>query len=183
MHSVQDKSCISQNSLYLNMWNFLPSSSPGRYMKYTHIHTHTPENYNLIPLLHSKPQQICAFIFLIWHLIFTYLISKLGFPDSSAGKESTCNAGDPGLGVGKIPWEGIGYPLQYSWASLVAPMVKNPPAMWETWVQFLGWEDALEEGMATHSSILAWRIPMDRGAWQATAQRVAKSRIQLSDEA
>ena len=62
-------------------------------------------------------------------------------------------------------------------------MVKNPPAMWETWVQFLGWEDALEEGMATHSSILAWRIPMDRGAWQATAQRVAKSGIQLSDEA
>ena len=48
-------------------------------------------------------------------------------------------------------------------ASLVAQMVKNPPAMWETWVQFLGWEDPLEEGMATHSGILAWRIPMDRG--------------------
>ena len=47
-------------------------------------------------------------------------------------------------------------------------MVKNPPAMWETWVQSLNWEDPLEEGMATHSSILAWRIPMDRGAWWAS---------------
>ena len=53
-------------------------------------------------------------------------------------------------------------------------MVKNPPAVWETWVQYLGWEDPLEEGIATHSSILAWRIPMDRGAWQATVHRVAK---------
>ena len=50
-------------------------------------------------------------------------------------------------------------------ASLVAQMVKNLPAMWETWVQSLGWEDTLEEGMATHSRILAWRILMDRGAW------------------
>ena len=49
-----------------------------------------------------------------------------------------------------------------SWASLVAQMVKNLPALWETWVRSLGWEDPLEEGMATHSSILAWRIPMDR---------------------
>ena len=59
--------------------------------------------------------------------------------------------------------------------SLVAQMVKNPPAMRETWVQSLGWEDPLEEGMATHSSILAWRIFMDRGAWQATVHGVAKS--------
>ena len=51
------------------------------------------------------------------------------------------------------------YPFQYSWASLVAQMVKNPPAMQETWVQSLGWEDPLEKGKATHSSILAWRIP------------------------
>ena len=55
------------------------------------------------------------------------------------------------------------------WASLVAQMVKNLPAVWKTWVRFLGWEDPLEEGMATHSSILAWRIPVDRGAWQATS--------------
>ena len=60
--------------------------------------------------------------------------------------------------VGKIPGEGIGYPPQYSWASLVAQLVKNLPAMQETWVQSLGWEDPLEKGKATHSSILAWRI-------------------------
>ena len=69
----------------------------------------------------------------------------------------------------------MGYPLQYSWASLVALMVKNPPAMWETWLRSLGWEDPLEEGMATHSSILAWRIPMDRGTWPATVHGIAKS--------
>ena len=60
-------------------------------------------------------------------------------------------------------------------APLVAQMVKNLPAMWETWVQSLSWEDPLEEGMATHSSILAWRIPMGRGAWWATIHGVAKS--------
>ena len=59
----------------------------------------------------------------------------------------------------RSPGEGIGYPLQYSWASLVAQMVKNLPAMGETWAQSQGWEDPLEEGMATHSIILAWRIP------------------------
>ena len=59
----------------------------------------------------------------------------------------------------KSPGEGIGYPLQYSWASLVAQLVKNPPAMWETWVRSLGWEDLLEKEMAIHSSILAWKIP------------------------
>ena len=59
--------------------------------------------------------------------------------------------------------------------SLGAQMVKNLPAMWETWVLSLDWEDPLEEGMTTHSSILAWRIPMDRGAWQATVHGVAKS--------
>ena len=62
-------------------------------------------------------------------------------------------------GSGRSTGKGIGYPLQYSWASLVAQLVKNPPAMQETWVQSLGWEDALEKGKATHSSILAWRIP------------------------
>ena len=61
--------------------------------------------------------------------------------------------------------QGIGYPLQYSWASLVAQLVKNPPAMWETWIRSLGWEDPLEKGMATHSSILAWRIPWTYNPW------------------
>ena len=84
-----------------------------------------------------------------------------GFPDSSVGKESACNAGDPGSipGSGRSAGEVIGDPLQYSCAFLVAQMVKNLPAMRETWVQSLGWEDTLEKGKATHSSILAWRIP------------------------
>ena len=80
---------------------------------------------------------------------------------SSVGKESACNAGEPGSipGLGRSTGEGIGHPLQYSWASLVAQLLKNLPAMRETWVQSLGWEDPLEKGTATHSSILAWRIP------------------------
>ena len=78
------------------------------------------------------------------------------FPDSSVGKESAFNEGDPTSisGSGRSPGERIGYPLQYSWASLVAQLVKNPPAIRETWIRSLGWED-LEKGVATHSSILA----------------------------
>ena len=102
----------------------------------------------------------------------------MGFPGSSTGKESTCNAVDPGLisRSGSSPGEGIGYPLQYSWASLMAQMIRNLTAMRETWVQSLGWEDPLEEGMMTHTSSRARRIPMDRGAWWATVHGVAKSR-------
>ena len=83
-----------------------------------------------------------------------------GFPDSPVDKESACSAGDPGLtpGLGRSTGKGIGYPLEYSWASLVVPLVKNPPAMQETWVRSLGWEDALEKGKATRASILARRI-------------------------
>ena len=86
---------------------------------------------------------------------------RASFPGSSAGKESACSAEGPGSipGAGSSPGEGIGYPLQYSWASPVAQTVKNPPAMRATWVWSLGREDRLEEGMATHSSVLAWRIP------------------------
>ena len=85
----------------------------------------------------------------------------LCFPGSSAGKESACDAGDSGSipGLQRSTREGIGYPLQHSWASLVTQMVENLPAMRETWVQSLGWEDSLEESMATHSSILAWTVP------------------------
>ena len=113
----------------------------------------------------------------IWDLI------KTGYLGSSADKESTCNAGDPSLSPGSVrsPVEGIGYSLQYSWASLVAQMVKNPPAMRETWIQSLGWEGSLGEGMATHSGILAWRITMERGAWWATVHGVAKSWTRLND--
>ena len=62
-------------------------------------------------------------------------------------------------GLGRSAGEKIDYPLQYAWASLVAQLVKNPPAMWETWIRSLGWEDPLEKEKATHNSILAWRIP------------------------
>ena len=75
----------------------------------------------------------------------------------------------------------MGFPKHLHWAFLVAQMVKNPLAMRETWVQSLGWEDPLEEGMATHSSIPAWRIPMDREAWWVTVHGVAKSWTQVSD--
>ena len=94
--------------------------------------------------------------------MISYRLSKTqGFPDSSVGNASACNAGNPGSipRSGRSPGDGIGYPLQYSWASLVAQLVKKLPAMQETWVQSLGWEDPLEEGKATHSSILAWRTP------------------------
>ena len=88
-----------------------------------------------------------------------YLNSSLAAP--VAGKQSTCSAEDPSLipGSGRSAEEGIGYPLQYSWAPLGAQLVKHLPAMWKTWVWSLGWEDPLETGMAIHSSIMAWRSP------------------------
>ena len=90
------------------------------------------------------------------------MIARLrGFPNSSVGKESACNAGNPSSipGLGRTPGEGNGYPLQYSWALLMTQPVKDSPAMQETWVTSLGWDYPLEKGKATHSSILAWRIP------------------------
>ena len=103
----------------------------------------------------------------------------MGFPGGSDGKASTCNAGDPGLipGSGRSPGEGNGNPLQYSylknWASLVAQRVECLSAMWETQVQSLGREDPLEKEMATHSSILAWRIPWgeEPGGLQSTGSQ------------
>ena len=93
-------------------------------------------------------------------LMRTFSVSK-GFPGNSVGKDSTCNAGDASSipGSRRSAGEGIGYPFQYSWASLVAQLVKNLPTMWDTWVRSLGWEVPLKKGTATHSSILAWRIP------------------------
>ena len=107
----------------------------------------------------------------------------MGFPDNSVGKKSTRNAGDPGLipGLGRSAGEGIGYPLQYSWASLVAQLVKNPPAMWETWVRSLGWEDPLEKEMATHSSTLAWKMPwmQECGGLQSMGSQESNTTEQL----
>ena len=101
------------------------------------------------------------------------MVHRWGFQGSSPGKESACNVGDPGSipGLGSSSGEGIGCPLQYSWVSLVAQTVRNLPAMPEAWVQSLGWEDPLEKGMATHSRLPPWRIPMDRGAWQDPGPR------------
>ena len=120
----------------------------------THIHTRDYTSPLTLKLCANSPQP--------FRIFSLRLVLSQTFPDSSVGKESACNAGDPGSipGLGRSTGEGIGYPLQYSWASLVAQLVKNLPAMQETWVQSLGWKDPLEKGKATHSSILAWRIPL-----------------------
>ena len=104
------------------------------------------------------------FLSLIW--------MSLGFHDSSVDKESACNAEDLSLipGLGRSSGEGIGYPLQYSWASLVTQLVKNLPARCETWVQSMGWNDPLEKGKTTYSSTLAWRISWT--VWSMGLQRV-----------
>ena len=95
------------------------------------------------------------------HLYYLGLSRETEDFNSTGKKKSICSAGDHGSipGSRRSAGEGIGHPLQYSWISLMAQMVKNPPAVRETCVQSLSWEVTLEEGMATHSNILAWRIP------------------------
>ena len=97
-------------------------------------------------LVHEFLMALPFFLLLFLLVGSQELFISLGFPDSSVGKESACNAGDPGSipRLGRSTGEGIGYPLQYSWASLVAQLVKNPPTMQETWVRSLGWDDPLE---------------------------------------
>ena len=109
--------------------------------------------------------------------VFSHSWIPSSFPGSSLGKESTCNAGDPGLipGLGRSLGEGIGYPHQYSWASLVAQLVKNLPAMWKTWVQSLGWKDPLEKGKIIHSSSDL------ENSMDCIAHGVTNSRTQLSN--
>ena len=107
---------------------------------------------------------VCVCVVCLDWLLQHFAQTSTHFPGllgGSTGQESDCNAVDSGLIVGWLssPGEGIGYPFQYSWASLVAQMVKNLPTMRETWVQLMGWEDPLEEGMETHSCILACRTP------------------------
>jgi len=75
----------------------------------------------------------------------------------------------------------VKYNFSIQLSSLVAQMVKNPPAMWETWVRSLGWENPLEKGMASRFSILVWRIPKDRGAWLAAVHRITKNQTRMSD--
>ena len=101
-----------------------------------------------------------------------------GFPHSSVGKESTRDAGDPGSipGLGRSVGKGLGYPLQYSWASLVAQLVKNLPAMWETWVRSLGWEDPPGEGKGYPLQYSGLENAMD-----CIVHAVAKSQTRLSN--
>ena len=107
------------------------------------------------------------------------------FTGSSAGKESACNSEDLGSipRSGRSPGEGIGYPLQYSWASVVAQVVKNLPAMQETWERKIPTQGRKDPNpgkeMVTHYSILAGRIHMDRGAWWSTVHGVAMSWTRL----
>ena len=107
----------------------------------------------------------------------------MGFPDSSVSKESTCSAGDPSLipGSGRSPGEGIGYQLQYSWASLVAQLVTNLPAMWETWVWFLGWKDPQPIELNGHPLQYTFlENSIYRGPWQTIVHRFTKSQTRLS---
>ena len=109
-----------------------------------------------------QPSESVLYKHIFFNILFSFMVyHRMGFPGSSVGKESTRNAGDPGLipALRRSAGEGISYPLQSSWVSLVAQLVKDLPAMCETWVRSLRWEDPLEKGTATHSSILAWRIP------------------------
>ena len=124
-----------------------------------------------------------SFFYLLIDLSTTYLPSFLfiflfGFPDNSVGKESSCNAGDPSSipGSGRSTEEGIGYPLQYSWASLVSHLVKSLSAMQETWVQSLSSEDPPGEGKGYPFQYSGLENSMD-----CIAHGVTKSQTQLND--
>ena len=128
-----------------------------------YIHTHTysiilGKNIPQTSTSNYLPQSVYLKL-LNWLKDFGYICwGVVGFSESSVGKESACNAGDPSSipGSGRSTGEGIGYPPQCSWASLVAQLAKNLPAVWETWVRSLRWEDPLEKGKAIlNSSILA----------------------------
>ena len=167
----QPSTCAHRSPILSSQCWLTPSHTPS----HPHRSPFSPIPTLGLPIFFSYPLSLFLVPFLFVCVLLSLCICYLYF--SSAGKEFTCNAGDPGSipGLGRSPGEGIGYPLQCSWASLVAQMVKNPAAMWETWVWSLGWEDLLEEVMATHSSILAWRIPWteEPGRLQSTAlQRV-----------
>ena len=135
---------LAQNSCSWNIYTHLYTIHNTHTHIYTHIHTYIYSYTN----------------------VYMYIHIHLGFPGSSAAEESACNAGDSSSipGSWRLAGEGIGYPLQYSWASLLAQTVKNLPAMWETWVRkiwvpSLGWEDPLEEGMQPTPVFLSGESP------------------------
>ena len=144
-----------------SIFNFLRNCHTVFLSSCTILHSH--HQSTKIP---NIPATLLTHYFLFFFLIVAILICVKWYfviliCISLVGKECICNAGDPSSipGSGRSPGERIGYPLQYYWASLVAQLVKNPPATWETWVRSHSWEDPLEKGKATHSRILAWRIP------------------------
>ena len=141
------------------------------------LRTAARSRHHHIPMGHRKKGKVwVSATFLSCTELFRRAGFKCGQPPQWASRVSQLVKNPPRSipGWGKSPGERIGYPLRYSWASLVAQAVKNLPAMGETWVQSLGGEDPLEEDMATHSSILAWRIPVDRGAWRAAVHGVTE---------
>ena len=137
-------SCVIFWTIFLKFGGLLLNSTPDHYTNingFNYFPRHLPVTPEYLPSWISKKMQ--------------------NTDRSSAGKESACSGRGPGStpGLGRPTGEGIGYPLQYSWVSLVDQLVKNPPAMRETWVRSLCWEDSLEKGKATRFSILPWRIP------------------------
>ena len=132
-----------------NLPSCLVATCSGHYLTWKHCARDTLQGWRA-----SEPWRC-------FELLLVFRAHSVTFSDSSVGKEFACNAGDPGSipGSRRSTGEETGYPLHYPWATLAAQLVKIPPAMQETWVRSLGWEDLLERGKATHSSILAWRIP------------------------
>ena len=169
--------------IYLKVWPYTQgiTSQPCLSFCYPpHICQPTPSlpESCSIPLIKST---VCSFMLekllktrkqRLLKLIWVWLWNTRASPGSSTGKPLVCNVGDPSSipGSGRFHGERLNYPLQCSWASLVAQMLKNLPAVQETRVWSLGWEDPLDKGMSTHSNILACRILMDRGPWRATLQ-------------
>ena len=152
---MEDKKVLSSTSRDI-IWTYHASSELRK-----EVWSCRFENYQCCTWceLMWKKKKIGSRILLKEHL--DIVKSWQGFPGSSAGKEFACNAEDSVwiLGLRRSPGEGIGCPLQYFWASLMAQMVQNEPAIWETWLPSLSWEDPLEKWTATHSSIMARRIP------------------------
>ena len=139
-------------------WSFSFSISPSN--EYSGLISFRIDLFDLLAVqgtLKSFPTlQLESISSLALSLLCGPALTSVGFPDSLVGKESACNAGDPGLipGSGRSTGEAIGYPLRYSWASLVAQLVKNLPIMRETWVRSLGSEYPLEKGKAEYFSIV-----------------------------
>ena len=149
-------------------WRIPWTEEPGGYGPQAHKESDMTERLRTHRTnIHPRVEQIYIQGYLFPHIFsLTFYYEK--FETQKSSKSSTVKNCIPTTQIRQLILCSI-------WASLVAQMVKNPPTMQETWVRFLGWKDPLVKGTATHSSILAWRIPMDRGAWQATVHGVIKS--------